>query len=234
MNTQKLLEKADSFLLAQRHEQARSICNKILKRDPACLHALFIMGKCSAAGEKYSAATRYFKRLFDYDPSRKQVLLEIGNSLRLSGDYDAAIPYLREALQYDQSHQHYLELGFALSNANEPDEAKRCFLSALAIKPGCHMSIKNLGIIARDQGDLDEARARFRQLIDIDPEYPFSYNELIMVGDRGAPPARRRRGDDGRGPVAALGGVVREHDLPPDGVIADVGAHQGKATGTVW
>jgi len=179
MNTHQLLKKADDCLTTARHEHAVSICNKILKRDPDCLHALFVMGKCVIVREKYASAAEYFKKILAIDPEQKQVLLEIGNALRLSGDHEAAIPFLREALLYQESDQHHLELGLALLEDDQVEEAKGCFLNALTFKPGSLLVIKNLGILAREQGDLDEARKWFQLLIDSDPGYPFAYNEMI-------------------------------------------------------
>jgi len=72
-------------------------------------------------------------------------------------------------------------LGTALSDRGQLDEAMMHFQKAVEIQPDFAETYNNIGIVYWDKGRLDEAIAQFEKALKIQPENPQAYNNLGMV-----------------------------------------------------
>jgi len=78
-------------------------------------------------------------------------------------------------------------LGLALAQKGQVDEAVTHFRKALEIKPDYANAHQNLGVALVGQGQLDTAIAHFRRALELKPDYPgITHNNLgIVLARRG-------------------------------------------------
>jgi protein O-GlcNAc transferase len=81
----------------------------------------------------------------------------------------------------------YINLGNALKDRGQIDEAIAAFRQAIALKPSLHEAHSNLGNVLRDKGQVDEAIAACRRAIALMPNYPGAHcnlgNALLDKGE---------------------------------------------------
>jgi protein O-GlcNAc transferase len=93
----------------------------------------------------------------------------------------------RHALEIkpDYPEAHY-NLGVALRERGQLDEAIAAYRHALELKPGYLEAHYNLGVALGDRGQFDEAIAAYRRALRLKPNYPEAHNNLgIALRDRG-------------------------------------------------
>jgi tetratricopeptide (TPR) repeat protein len=72
----------------------------------------------------------------------------------------------------------HLNLGSALDEKGQTDEAIREFEEAIRLKPDYALARNNLGMALDEKGQTDEAIREFQEAIRLIPDYPLAYNNL--------------------------------------------------------
>ena len=72
----------------------------------------------------------------------------------------------------------HINLGSALSNQGNLDEAIDCFRRAIELDPKNATAHSNLGVVLQDQGQLDEAIACLQKAIELNPGWAPTYSNL--------------------------------------------------------
>jgi serine/threonine-protein kinase len=101
---------------------------------------------------------------------------------RLLGDAAEAVPLLRAAQRrYPNDFWLNLELGNALHEAKQFEEAVGYYRVAMALRPDAAAAHNNLGNALHAKGDQDGAIAEYRQAIALGPQFAFAHNGLGSV-----------------------------------------------------
>ena len=140
----------------------------------------------------------------------------LANEYRKAGDPEQAIAICRAHLAQQPAHMSgHVVYGQALYDAHRIDEAREVFQLALALDPENIIVLRHLGDIARQRGDVAEARSWYSRALDGDPHdaevaaYLAELTEpLVSHGVESEAPA----------PVALADEAVSEAsaDAPPD------------------
>lgn len=108
------------------------------------------------------------RKKFEENPRR--YFAPLANELRKTGDVANAILLCREHLPKQPGHMSgYIVFGQALFDAGELDESRAVFEQALALDPENLIALRQLGDIARRDGDLSLARRWYERVLDADP-----------------------------------------------------------------
>ena len=91
---------------------------------------------------------------------------------------DALHTYLQENPADAMAHN---KLGVVFVQRPNREEAKRCFEEALKHDRFLVHALNNLGNIAREEGELEQAIGYYQKAILIDPDYPLAHNNLGVV-----------------------------------------------------
>ena len=75
----------------------------------------------------------------------------------------------------------FSNLGTALSNAGDMDQAITCFRRALELQPNYPQAHSNLGNVLSNQGKLDEAVICYRRAVDLQPNYVGAHSNLVYT-----------------------------------------------------
>ena len=115
-----------------------------------------------------SARIDELKKKFDENPRR--FFAPLANEYRKAGDLDQAIFICQEYLPQQPGHMSgHIVYGQALFEAREFDEARGVFEAALALDPENLIALRHLGDLARQAGDLKEARQWYQRVLEADP-----------------------------------------------------------------
>ncbi|MDE3152691.1 MAG: tetratricopeptide repeat protein, partial [Gemmatimonadota bacterium] len=115
-----------------------------------------------------SARIDELKKKFDENPRR--YFAPLANEYRKAGDPEQAIAICREFLPQQPGHMSgHIVYGQALFDAQQFDEARTVFDTALTLDPENLIALRSLGDIARGLGDAATARAWYQRVLDADP-----------------------------------------------------------------
>ncbi|WP_018211976.1 tetratricopeptide repeat protein [Desulfitobacterium hafniense] len=94
---------------------------------------------------------------------------------------EAEEDFLQHLAQYPEDAMGYNKLGLVYGKSHDFERAKGCFLKAIELDEGCIHAWNNLGNIARQDGDLDQAIRYYQKAVDIDPINPIPAKNLKRV-----------------------------------------------------
>lgn len=108
------------------------------------------------------------KQKFHENPRR--YFAPLANEYRKAGDPEQAIAICRAHVAQQPGHMSgHVVYGQALYDAHRTDEAREVFQLALALDPENIIVLRHLGDIARQRGDIEEARGWYSRALDGDP-----------------------------------------------------------------
>ncbi|MEP6692192.1 MAG: tetratricopeptide repeat protein [Gemmatimonadaceae bacterium] len=117
----------------------------------------------------YSALIDDLEKQFAENPRR--VFARLANEYRKAGDLERAIAYCRAHIPTAPSYiSGYIVLGQALYESQRFEEARQAFETALNLDPENLIALRQLGDIARQNGDNESARAWYQRLLEVDPQ----------------------------------------------------------------
>lgn len=116
-----------------------------------------------------SALIEELEKQFNENPRR--VFARLANEYRKAGELELSIDICRTHIPQQPSYiSGYIVLGQALFESQNLAEAKSTFETALGLDPENLIALRQLGDIARVQGDSDSARAWYQRLLEVDPQ----------------------------------------------------------------
>jgi tetratricopeptide (TPR) repeat protein len=134
-----------------------------------------------------SARIDELKKKFDENPRR--YFAPLANEYRKAGDYDQAIAICREFLPQQPGHMSgHIVYGQALFDAQQFEEARSVFDTALTLDPENLIALRSLGDIARNLGDPATARVWYQRVLDADPRNEEISAALTALAEMPVPP----------------------------------------------
>ncbi len=174
-----LLLQAVALHQAGRLEQARTIYQDLLRRNPADSHALHYLGLISLQQENFADAVRLIESAIRSDPRVPAFYCNLGNAYKGLRQFDNAASALVEATRLDPDFQvAYCNLGNIYLEQGKLEQAVSSYRSALALQPDFTEAHYGLGNTLQQQNFLGEAVASYRKAIELKPNYAEAYNNL--------------------------------------------------------
>ncbi|HEX6535065.1 MAG TPA: tetratricopeptide repeat protein [Gemmatimonadaceae bacterium] len=101
----------------------------------------------------------------------RRVFARLANEYRKIGELDTAIEICREHVPHQPTYiSGYIVLGQALFESGRLDESRSTFETALGLDPENLIALRQLGDIARANGDIEGARTWYHRLLEVDPQ----------------------------------------------------------------
>jgi tetratricopeptide (TPR) repeat protein len=101
------------------------------------------------------------EKWLEVEPANPRLHAELAACYVEMARLDEAVIHLKEALRLDPTAGRHYDLGLALLTQRKFDQAKDAFDSALNLKADFPEALLNLGVVAHQQGQLDEAVAYY-------------------------------------------------------------------------
>jgi tetratricopeptide (TPR) repeat protein len=147
----------------------------------AVLAPLVPIGNSFAAGEQENKVGDAIK---DLRPYSKEAVSHYNQALEAhqQGFLNHAISEYKAAIQADnRMEEAYDNLGVIYSAQHNYDEAIDCFQKALLVRPNSTVSLCGLGNAFYATGKIDQAIAKWRRVIEIDPNFKSAYHNLARA-----------------------------------------------------
>jgi len=167
------------------YKAAADLYSRALERDPDSLLFRKGLGQSLLFSQQYEAAAEQFQFLIQANPSDAESYLRLSQVHRFQHKYDLARQNLTKALELapDNLDLLYNQILLAESERNLPEAirlAQGVLDSAAKSDPSQYAAqekvnrgvfLEKLGFLYRDQGNLEAAKAAFRQMLDLGNEH---------------------------------------------------------------
>ena len=175
----------DALLGMKLYEDAAQKYREAIQVDPEYADAYHRLGRALAAQERFDEAIEPYRRaseLWAGSADRKFALYNWGNALLGKKLYEDAAQKYREAIQVDPEYAvAYHRLGRALAAQERFDEAIEPYRRASELWAGSadrKFALDNWGDALLGKKLYEDAAQKYREAIQVDPEYAVAYNDL--------------------------------------------------------
>jgi protein O-GlcNAc transferase len=169
------------FALSQQHrrEEAQPVLECALELDPQSVDAHYMLGVIDQEAGEHAAAVARFEKVLALKPDFEMAYHGMCQELLRSGQIERARDAIRRAIaQFPQAAEFHFYLGNLHGQAQEWDQAIRCFRQVLALKPEHVEAHNKLGFALQTEGNPEPAIAAYRQAIAIRPDYAEAWHNL--------------------------------------------------------
>lgn len=160
------VQNAEKLRLAGKLDAAYSACEKVLKKDPDYVAAVFTMGLILADQSKFPRSLEYLHRAVMFNPHDPKLLTGLsGVYLRLNANLMAART-LEQALAVAPNDANiHMTLGEIYREEKEYELSKQAYEAALGIDPG--LSVAEIGLARNltEIGHLEEAASIYEKYL---------------------------------------------------------------------
>ncbi len=162
------LNAADAAYNAEDFRTAIDGYNTLLAKHPEMHVLLQDVGDAYRGAGEFEEAIASYERFLVAEPDNELVQRKIPRTRLLMGDMDAAADLV--AAGGDASREDLYNLGEVEFQKNNPDVAADWYEKAVAADPTWEQPVFKLGMVALNRGDIEGAKARFQQVIDMAPD----------------------------------------------------------------
>jgi Flp pilus assembly protein TadD len=179
-----LLEEAQRDIDQSNFEAAIAPLQKVVADQPEFAYAHFQLAYVYTALKRTDEARAQYARTVAIDPKMSEAYLNLGMLLLDKQEDGAAVAPLRKAVELlpAQSRPRYL-LAVALDRSGDQAGAAESFEALLHLDPNDITAIDYLGWAVLRKGKPDEAEARFRRALEVQPKEPEARRGLAQSLD---------------------------------------------------
>jgi len=179
-------------------DQALRYYELALSKNATYVEALCNIGVLFKNGGQLAQAIEYYQRALKINPSftiaannLAIALTDMGTQVKNEGRTEEGIAYYKQALHWNSRYAAaWYNLGVAYAERPRPDpsaevlrlgDAKVCYEMAILLDPNCAEAHNNLGVLAKDRGNLDQAMAHYHQALQANPNFSQTLNNLAVI-----------------------------------------------------
>jgi tetratricopeptide (TPR) repeat protein len=134
-------------------KEAEQLCREWIKRDPAAIQPIWLMGRIHLARKEYDAALKLFEQAARAEPKNPEYQFWLGSfyaERRPQPDWNRAGRYYGQAVTLQPNDARFrLNLGIALQKLGDLEGARRQFLRSMDLDPNQSAPLNNLVQVAR-------------------------------------------------------------------------------------
>jgi len=179
---EELLKRAVAMHSEGRIDDAATIYEVIVERDPENTDALHLLGLAAQNRGDLEEALSLIERAVALAPDFVQYRSNLAILLQEAGQLDRALITFREAIEINrQIPELFYYLGNALRDADQPGEALNAFQDAVALKPDYSAALSNIAVILRERGEDGLALAYLERATNVEAPFPPAYTNLCAA-----------------------------------------------------
>jgi len=178
-----LFEQAQQSFAEKKYEDAISLYDQFLQKNPNAYQVYFNIGNCyKEKGELDKAMEEYHKVLEGAKEEKEDLsdneiaakaLAAIGECYLKKEDYENAQKYFRNSIEiYPKDEALAYNVGEIYFSNNKIDEAIHYFELSKQIKPDWGKPYLKLGYVYLNKGDYEKAKENLKKFLEIEPESP--------------------------------------------------------------
>ena len=179
------IQKAIALHRAGKLQEAAHAYREILRRNPADVDALNLLGTILVGAGLYEQGEALARQAISISPNYAAPFITLGNALHGAGQYEEAAEVFRTALAIDGNEPAaYNNLASTLNELRRYDEAMRVCLSGLALTSKMPALYNNLGNAMESKGEFVAAEQNYRKALTLDKKFPDAlYNLGTLLSD---------------------------------------------------
>jgi tetratricopeptide (TPR) repeat protein len=170
---------AFALIKIKKYKEAEGLLKKAIEMDPENAGPYFAWGSLLDELEKYKDAIEKYQQAAELDPNLSLLYINWSASLINISDYDGAIEKTKKAIELGNKRVKalaYLNWACVDLKKNMIKEAIAKTKIAIQLYPNYPRAHYKLGCILMEKGDYKGALESFKNLLEIDPQGPFSKN----------------------------------------------------------
>ena len=176
-----LLAVRESLNLLEQHkpEEAKKICQEVLKRAPTLVFANHAMGLIAMTEENFKAAEASLRKAVSADPGNAGYIASLGNAVLKSNRIDDAIKLFEQAITIDtENKEARIGLANALHEKNDPDASIAYFKDAVRRAPNAPGPLSHLGSALIDAKRYQEAVSALLKALELQINFAPAHTNL--------------------------------------------------------
>jgi tetratricopeptide (TPR) repeat protein len=131
-----LYDRAEQLRQANRPKDMATVCDEILKLDPASVPALQFLSTWSLGEGRFADAVKYFRPYCEAVPNQEAMMLPFAVALEETGQLEEAKRVLQRALKLNESNFFtHTYLGSVLEKLNRPEQAAWAYSFGVDLNP---------------------------------------------------------------------------------------------------
>lgn len=167
-----LFQDAVQLIRFQQYDLALPRAELATQLAPENYDVWFILGSLYIQQEKVDKGIAVLKKAEKLEPEQPGVLFRLGRAYFQKGDYEAARDKLEEGLEIESNSPDAFDALFDLGNAYlklaKFDDAIDAYEEAFAQEATFWPALNNVGLVVYEQGDREEAIAKWESVIEVD------------------------------------------------------------------
>ena len=157
--------------------EAKEICNEILKSEPDNFNAYYLLGVIAFQTRNYKQSEELISKAIEINSENFEFYNFIGIVLVHLNRFEEAIKNWTKAIEINpNSLDAYNNRGNALIKLKKNESALKDFDQAIKIKPNFAQAYNNRGVVLKDLNRFDSALDSSNKAIEINPNYADAYN----------------------------------------------------------
>jgi len=182
MDIDKAIETANEQYQSGNLIQAEFICRDILKKHPANVDAMHLLGVICYQSNNYDSAILHISESIRLNPSNSEAYYNLGNSFRAKGDLDEAITCYQKALQINRDFvEAHFNLGITFHDKGRIDKAITCYQKAVLLNPEHADAYYHLGTAYQGKNLLNEALISYQKSLQLDRDNADAYHNVGYI-----------------------------------------------------
>ena len=152
-----------------------------IRIEPSSTEALAILGLAFFSARRYQEAITTYKKLITLEPDNIDALINTGAAYIILKDYQHAIIVLQQSLQHEATSIAHANLGKALHQTGNKDEALKHLNTALNMEPSSLDALMIMAEIYQEQHNHDEALNYYDKAAKFHPSAEKIWNNKGLV-----------------------------------------------------
>ncbi|MBW8050164.1 MAG: tetratricopeptide repeat protein [Cytophagales bacterium] len=156
----------EMYYIVMQYQKAFDYMNKALRITPFNADAYFYKGMIYAEIGDTARAISNLQTAIEQTPEYVEAHNNLVRLFNARKEYDIAMQYINSGLRYNAANPFlYYNKGVTFQYLNELDTSKACYLKALEFDPEFYLAHYNLGVLAFNERNYDDAEIYFLNAI---------------------------------------------------------------------
>jgi tetratricopeptide (TPR) repeat protein len=169
-----------NFLMTKEFTQAEEFFEKVLEFNPKHAQALFNLATLQFNKNNFDVAVELYKKAYEADKKSRHIYFNIANSYYQKLDMENAEYYFKKCIEYCPSHmQAYINYANLLADCGNLQDAERKARTAYMLDRKNSYANFAFGIILLKLAKFREAKEKFENAADINPEFNAAYLGIV-------------------------------------------------------
>ncbi len=182
MTIKTLLLRAKNDLAHKAYREAHAACIEILKQAPETAEAYYLLGILTADHDNHNKAVELFQRALAYTPDDAAALAQMARSLIALNRREEALDTVLAAAKKETVNAYTLDtIGVVYSRAGRHETAISFYEKATEAVPDNPEYHYNYASALQFLGQMEQARAAYRQAIKHNPDDARSYAGIVTI-----------------------------------------------------